>query len=173
MPSLPTLVLTVLLASLSGLSAGCSGDSAQVPQVDAGFSINGHPFSTQALGAGQVLTNGDVSMIAGWIVELYNSQTAGCLQFMSSAQSGTVLQFHLPVVATGTHDVSIGNTIFYVNGDPNAATPDHGTIHVIADDCTHVVGSYDVTFKSGEHLAGTFDAPTCVCESKDAGASRG
>ena len=150
-----------LLAVSVSVASGCSHDEGTSGAPDAGFTINGHPFSQQTEGAGQVYTNGDVSMPAGWIVELYNSQTAGCFQFMSNHQDGTVIQFHFPQKPAGTYDVSIGNTVFLVNGDANAASPTGGQLKVIAADGNKIAGTYDVTFKSGEHLAGTFNAPVC------------
>ena len=140
---------------------GCSHDDGQAGPPDLGFTINGHAFSQQAEGAGQVYTNNDVSMPAGWIVELYNSQTAGCFQFMSNGQYGTVIQLHFPQKPIGTFDVTIGNTVFLVNGNANAANPSGGQLKVIEADGNHIAGFYDIIFKSGEHLAGTFNAHVC------------
>src|SRR5437899_2665110 len=99
------------------VASGCSNDPAQPAQADGGFTINGHPFRRLAQGAGQVFkdVNG-MEVHAGWYVELYDDGSPGCLQFMSNAQRGTVLQFHLPNDPLGPHDVSLGNTVFWVNG---------------------------------------------------------
>src|SRR5437870_1309526 len=107
--------------------AGCSSnhdDNAGKP--DAGFTINGHPFSDKAEGAGLTYTNNDVSKPDSYYVELYNSANDGCQQFMSNHQTDTVLQlkFKYPLkFGDGPWNVGGSNTTFIVNGDPFAAQP--------------------------------------------------
>lgn len=154
-------VFTLFVAMASGCSASDTGG-----MPDAGFTINGHPFTEYAEGAGQVLTNGDVTKPAGYIVELYASASNGCQLFMSTFHDEAVLQFHFPqdVKVNNTYDVNIGNTVFSYKGDQNAATPSSGKLTVVALDTMgskHIAGTYDVTFVTKEHLSGVFDAPLC------------
>jgi hypothetical protein len=143
---------------LVAATVGCNDDGAITDEV---IAVNGHPFAKKATGAGQVFSNDDVSIPKGYVVELYSNASAGCLQFMSNGRLGAELQLHFPVQAVGTFDVNPGNTVFIVDGDPQAAIAKSGSIAVVSVDEKHLVGTYDVTFQTGERLAGGFDAPLC------------
>lgn len=148
----------------AGGTFGCSSSdpAAAAPVVDAGFSINGHPFAVQEQGALRVMSSGDVPHPVGYQVELYNQDTPnGCAQIRSNAQYGTVLQLHFPEKPSGTYPVLTGNTVFYVKGDANAAVPKDGYLVITQYSDTLIAGTYDVKFVSGEHLSGTFKTPLC------------
>ena len=159
------LVLALALALVAS-GAGCHGDTAgnvSMAPADGGILINGHPFAALGEGAVQVSAGGgdggDVP--AGFVVELID-QYNGCNAIISPLPNETVLQFHFPQQVVGTFDVGIGNTVFSVGTNLDAATPRSGKLVVLTANAQHIAGTYDVTFESGEHLAGSFDAPICL-----------
>lgn len=150
------------------LLTGCGGKTeppADMP--DLGFAINGHSFVKQKEAAGMAFTNANPPAPEGWIVELYNQDLDGCAQFRSNGSFGTVLQFHLPLgpnngpVVAKKYDITLGNTAFIANGNFHAAEADTGTLDITVSDGKRVAGRFDMTFRTKEHLAGSFDAPVC------------
>ena len=142
--------------------AGCGSGATGVP--DAGVTINGHPFSAMAQAALHVFKNNDTNVPDGWYVEL-SDQFNGCIAIMTAPPDETVLQFKLPESGPGIYDVTPSNTVFIVaknnKRDANAATPSTGKLQLLSVDKKHLVGTYDVTFKSGERLNDRFDAELC------------
>lgn len=167
-PSHARLGNRLLACAPFALLVGCGGKG-EPPAVmpDLGFAINGHSFVKQKEAAGMAFKNTMPPTPEGWIVELYNQDLDGCAQFRSNGSFGTVLQFHLPLgpnngpVAVKSYGITLGNTAFIANGDFHAAEPDSGTLDITAADAKHVAGRFEMTFRTRERYAASFDAPVC------------
>ena len=158
----PQLFASLLCAAALSV-AGCSDGLPAVPDMltapDGGFIINGHPFAAVGQGATSVMTNEKPPRPGGWIVYL-SDRFDSCNAIAFPLPSDTVLYFQLPVNPVGVFNVTEGNTVFTVGKTP-AAVPLSGTIQVNAHTAQQIAGTYDVTFKSGEHLTSVFASPIC------------
>jgi hypothetical protein len=158
---------TSVLLALAFAASGCGGDPAATP-MDAGSAsvINGHPFPV--LGQSVIIGDDPITKQPAWyVVELWDSYNP-CA---GPAQNPPANSVHLQLIFTtlnpmGTYTSSgSGASVAFVIGDDNIiGETTTWTIKVVTfkkDPPGKITGTYDVFFKTGEHLFGTFDAPIC------------